>query len=47
MQVLQDDEGPPRYNVWFRWGRVGQVGQSSLTPCGSDIEQAKKLFCKK
>eukprot|EP00731_Ephydatia_muelleri_P032007 Em0023g514a len=34
-------------NTWFRWGRVGKTGQSSLTDHGSDLEAAKDCFRKK
>lgn len=37
----------PFYSVWFRWGRVGYTGQSDLKLLGGDLEQAKKIFCKK
>ncbi|KAM8850853.1 poly [ADP-ribose] polymerase 2 isoform 1-T1 [Spinachia spinachia] len=46
MQLLQDD-GSKAYNVWLRWGRVGKVGQSSLTACGGDLLKAKDVFKKK
>ena len=35
------------YCVWFRWGRVGKAGQSSCQKCGSDIEKATNMFCRK
>ena len=46
MQILQTNANNG-YAVWFRWGRVGMVGQSSLTSCGNDLEKAMELFCKK
>ncbi|XP_064640278.1 poly [ADP-ribose] polymerase 2-like [Lineus longissimus] len=45
-QLLEDDNAK-RYHVWFRWGRVGKVGQNNLTPCGGNLDQAKTAFCKK
>uniref|UniRef100_A0A183EDU4 NAD(+) ADP-ribosyltransferase n=1 Tax=Gongylonema pulchrum TaxID=637853 RepID=A0A183EDU4_9BILA len=36
-----------RYWVWFRWGRVGYKGQTSLVPCGANLPGAKSLFCNK
>src|SRR5690349_10169633 len=35
------------YLVWFRWGRVGKDGQTTAEACGSDLERAKTLFCRK
>ncbi len=35
-----------RFNLWTRWGRVGEPGQNSLGP-GTDLETAKKEFKKK
>jgi poly [ADP-ribose] polymerase len=35
------------YLVWMRWGRVGKNGQHSLDRCGSDLNRAKDIFCKK
>ncbi|CAN8000927.1 unnamed protein product [Ixodes pacificus] len=32
------------YYVWFHWGRVGEKGSCSLTPCEDDIVKAKLLF---
>uniref|UniRef100_UPI0037E9767C poly [ADP-ribose] polymerase 2 n=1 Tax=Semicossyphus pulcher TaxID=241346 RepID=UPI0037E9767C len=46
IQLLEDDSSKA-YNVWMRWGRVGKVGQSSLTACGGDLLKAKDLFKKK
>uniref|UniRef100_A0A673X7R0 Poly [ADP-ribose] polymerase n=1 Tax=Salmo trutta TaxID=8032 RepID=A0A673X7R0_SALTR len=43
IQLLQDD-GVKAYSVWFRWGRVGKVGQNNLVSCGGDLLQAKDLF---
>ena len=46
LQLLEDDSRKS-YNVWFRWGRVGKTGQSNLTACGPDLNEAKKVFCTK
>ncbi|XP_019962778.1 poly [ADP-ribose] polymerase 2 isoform X2 [Paralichthys olivaceus] len=46
IQLLQDDSSK-LYSVWMRWGRVGKVGQSSLTPCAGDLLKAKDIFKKK
>lgn len=46
IQLLEDD-GSKSYSVWMRWGRVGKVGQNSLTACGGDLLKAKDLFKKK
>lgn len=46
MQLLEDD-GSKVYSVWFRWGRVGKVGQNSLIACGGDLLKAKDTFKKK
>ncbi|KAM3603788.1 uncharacterized protein V6R79_002093 [Siganus canaliculatus] len=46
LQLLEDDSAKV-YSVWFRWGRVGKVGQSSLTACGGDLLKAKDVFKKK
>ncbi|CAF92030.1 unnamed protein product, partial [Tetraodon nigroviridis] len=46
MQLLEDD-GSKLYSVWFRWGRVGKVGQNSLTECTTDLNKAKDIFKKK
>ncbi|KAI3374250.1 hypothetical protein L3Q82_006100 [Scortum barcoo] len=46
IQLLQDDNSKI-YSVWMRWGRVGKVGQNSLTPCGGDLLKAKDIFKKK
>uniref|UniRef100_UPI001ED80A29 poly [ADP-ribose] polymerase 2 n=1 Tax=Scatophagus argus TaxID=75038 RepID=UPI001ED80A29 len=46
MQLLEDDSSKA-YSVWFRWGRVGKVGQNSLTGCGGDLLKAKDIFKKK
>uniref|UniRef100_A0A3Q3XBT4 Poly [ADP-ribose] polymerase n=1 Tax=Mola mola TaxID=94237 RepID=A0A3Q3XBT4_MOLML len=46
MQLLEDDSSKV-YSVWLRWGRVGKVGQNSLTPCGRDLMKAKDIFQKK
>ena len=31
----------------MRWGRVGKNGQTSLTRCGTDLMEAKDVFCRK
>uniref|UniRef100_A0A1I7VNJ8 Poly [ADP-ribose] polymerase n=1 Tax=Loa loa TaxID=7209 RepID=A0A1I7VNJ8_LOALO len=46
IQLLECDE-EKRYWVWFRWGRVGYKGQTSLNPCDTNLTLAKKLFCDK
>ncbi|VDO24680.1 unnamed protein product [Brugia timori] len=46
IQLLESDI-EKRYWVWFRWGRVGYKGQTSLNPCGTNLTLAKKLFCDK
>uniref|UniRef100_A0A1I8F0W9 Poly [ADP-ribose] polymerase n=1 Tax=Wuchereria bancrofti TaxID=6293 RepID=A0A1I8F0W9_WUCBA len=46
IQLLESDI-EKRYWVWFRWGRVGYKGQTSLNPCGVNLTLAKKLFCDK
>ncbi|XP_029686723.1 poly [ADP-ribose] polymerase 2 isoform X3 [Takifugu rubripes] len=46
MQLLEDDKSK-FYSVWFRWGRVGKVGQNNLIECGADLNQAKDIFKKK
>lgn len=46
IQLLEDD-GSKAYSVWMRWGRVGKVGQNSLTACGGDLLKAKDIFKKK
>uniref|UniRef100_A0A3P9HMQ5 Poly [ADP-ribose] polymerase n=1 Tax=Oryzias latipes TaxID=8090 RepID=A0A3P9HMQ5_ORYLA len=46
IQLLQDD-GSNSFSVWMRWGRVGKVGQNSLTACGGDLLKAKDIFKKK
>ena len=33
-----------QYWCWTRWGRVGYKGQHSLTACGADLAEAKRLF---
>ncbi|XP_065844434.1 poly [ADP-ribose] polymerase 2-like [Oscarella lobularis] len=47
LQLLEDDKTKREYQVWFRWGRVGYKGQSSLINCGADLDQAKTTFKKK
>uniref|UniRef100_UPI0025AE271C poly [ADP-ribose] polymerase 2 n=1 Tax=Doryrhamphus excisus TaxID=161450 RepID=UPI0025AE271C len=46
MQLLEDDASKT-FSVWMRWGRVGKVGQNSLTACGGDLLKAKDIFKKK
>ncbi|XP_070700865.1 poly [ADP-ribose] polymerase 2 [Pempheris klunzingeri] len=46
IQLLEDDSSKA-YSVWMRWGRVGKVGQNSLTACGGDLLKAKDIFKKK
>uniref|UniRef100_A0A8C6SV72 Poly [ADP-ribose] polymerase n=1 Tax=Neogobius melanostomus TaxID=47308 RepID=A0A8C6SV72_9GOBI len=46
IQLLEDDNAKS-YSVWMRWGRVGKVGQNSLTACGGDLPKAKDFFKKK
>ncbi|XP_077414565.1 poly [ADP-ribose] polymerase 2 isoform X2 [Vanacampus margaritifer] len=46
IQLLEDDTAKV-FSVWMRWGRVGKVGQSSLTYCGGDLLKAKDIFKKK
>uniref|UniRef100_A0A3B3IM99 Poly [ADP-ribose] polymerase n=1 Tax=Oryzias latipes TaxID=8090 RepID=A0A3B3IM99_ORYLA len=46
IQLLQDDSSKS-FSVWMRWGRVGKVGQNSLTACGGDLLKAKDIFKKK
>lgn len=46
IQLLEDDNSKV-YSVWMRWGRVGKVGQNSLTACGGDLLKAKDVFKKK
>ncbi|KAM7379697.1 hypothetical protein PAMP_005231 [Pampus punctatissimus] len=46
IQLLEDDSSKT-YSVWMRWGRVGKVGQNSLTPFGGDLLKAKDVFKKK
>ncbi|XP_041092699.1 poly [ADP-ribose] polymerase 1-like [Polyodon spathula] len=46
IQLLQDDNRND-FSVWMRWGRVGKVGQNSLTACGGDLLKAKDIFKKK
>ncbi|XP_074508142.1 poly [ADP-ribose] polymerase 2 [Sebastes fasciatus] len=43
IQLLEDDNSKA-YSVWLRWGRVGKVGQHSLTACGGDLLKAKNIF---
>ncbi len=43
MQSIRDKS----YVVWMRWGRVGQTGQTTSFKCGSDLNEAKEIFCNK
>jgi poly [ADP-ribose] polymerase len=42
--LLQSDSGGKEYYVWFRWGRVGVVGQSKLETYGGNVSSAKNSF---
>jgi poly [ADP-ribose] polymerase len=42
--VLQVVENGGKYYAWFRWGRVGEVGQSSLSPGFASPDGAIKQF---
>lgn len=46
LQLLEHNK-TKTYCVWFRWGRVGKTGQSTYEKCGSDLEKAKNVFCRK
>ena len=46
LQLLKSNTGNS-FAVWFRWGRVGLAGQKNFINCGTDLEEAKQLFCKK
>ncbi|KAM9719997.1 poly [ADP-ribose] polymerase 2 [Menidia menidia] len=46
IQLLEDDSSKA-YSVWLRWGRVGKVGQSSLTAFGGDLLKAQDFFTQK
>ncbi|XP_061775538.1 poly [ADP-ribose] polymerase 2 isoform X2 [Nerophis ophidion] len=46
IQLLEDDASKA-FSVWMRWGRVGKVGQNSLTLCNGDLQKAKDIFKKK
>lgn len=46
IQLLEDDS-VKNYSVWFRWGRVGKVGQNKLECCGFDLGKAKQMFLQK
>ncbi|XP_060901317.1 poly [ADP-ribose] polymerase 2 [Labrus mixtus] len=46
IQLLEEDNSKA-YSVWLRWGRVGKVGQNSLTAFGGDLLKAKDFFKKK
>lgn len=47
LQILESNSNPKHYIVWFRWARVGNIGQTSTTECGSDTQKAINLFCNK
>eukprot|EP00998_Keelungia_sp_KM082_P010640 NODE_683_length_1712_cov_71.218297_g673_i0.p1 GENE.NODE_683_length_1712_cov_71.218297_g673_i0~~NODE_683_length_1712_cov_71.218297_g673_i0.p1 ORF type:complete len:282 (-),score=68.37 NODE_683_length_1712_cov_71.218297_g673_i0:867-1637(-) len=46
IQLFESNAGG-QYWVWNRWARVGDVGQSKLEPCGSNLAKAKSAFTKK
>ncbi|XP_065064179.1 poly [ADP-ribose] polymerase 2-like [Rhopilema esculentum] len=46
LQLLEHDKSK-QFAVWFRWGRVGVVGQKNLVRCGSNLLEAKNVFTKK
>ncbi|KAG8536786.1 hypothetical protein GDO81_025680, partial [Engystomops pustulosus] len=46
IQLIHSTDKKPTYYCWNRWGRVGEVGQSKLTPF-SALDPAKKDFEKK
>ncbi|CAG0902135.1 unnamed protein product [Darwinula stevensoni] len=46
IQVLHNKR-TGNYWTWNRWGRVGEAGQTSLTPCAKDEKKAIDLFKKK
>jgi len=46
MQILQTN-AKNGFAVWFRWGRVGGIGQTNLISCGNDLEKAMETFCNK
>lgn len=46
LQLLEDD-CEEEYFVWFRWGRVGKKGQSSLQSFKSNLSAAKDCFTEK
>ena len=45
--IIQVLEGQGGFFCWTRWGRLGEVGQSKLDPCGGDADSAIKEFGKK
>ncbi len=45
LQVLKNGAG--RYCTWFRWGRVGNNGQSSVEYDGPSKDAAKRIFLNK
>lgn len=47
LQILESDNSPKDYFVWFRWARVGYVGQNTLLACGTNTDKAISQFCKK
>jgi poly [ADP-ribose] polymerase len=46
LQLLQNDNSKEFY-TWFRWGRVGENGQSDLKTFDSNLSQAKATFGRK
>jgi poly [ADP-ribose] polymerase len=46
IQLVQNKKSKA-YLVWMRWGRVGNVGQTTSFSCGNDLNKAKEIFCKK
>ena len=47
MQILESDSDPKTYYVWFRWARVGYVGQNTCLSCGSNTSKAINTYKKK
>lgn len=45
--VIQLLQSWSQYHVWTRWGRVGEPGQNATNSFNTDLEAAKKFFCKK
>lgn len=44
MIQLVESTKAKKYAVWFRWGRVGNVGQFSVEHCAGDLDKAKRIF---